>query len=235
MTCDICESPNHFRRDCPKGKGKGSSVSVNLAQGSEDIEYVDYDFFLSPPAGPPASAAVYFIMARYAEAAVALALYAEELMHDLHGDTFADGLGLEEWIYIPFEADQTAHAEPSADAGPPASVASDSDGCMPCDMDLSEPETIPATEIELTQMLGRPYLTLDNGLRGHPLQDQDLSAEDKEALGMDLDEAVCLVATTLRSRERGRSEPSRGTSRPRDPRAKLRARAEAESSGRRKK
>ena len=182
MTCDICESPNHFRKNCPKGKGKGSSVSVNLAQGSEDIDYVDFDFFLSPPAGPPASAQVYYLMARYAEAAVDLDFYAEELMDELHGGTFADWLGLGNWEPDP-EVDQAAHA------GPPALAATDSDECAPCDMDLSEPETVPATDNELTQMLGRPYITLANGLRGHSLDISDLTAEDQEALGMDMDVA----------------------------------------------
>ena len=54
---------------------------------------------------------------------------------------------------------------------------------------------------------------------------------------MDLEEAVCFVAATLRSRPRGRSEraksmPSRGTPRSGEPRAKLRARTAYQSSSR---
>ena len=52
---------------------------------------------------------------------------------------------------------------------------------------------------------------------------------------MDLDEAVCLVPAHLRSRPRGRSEPSRGTPRSAGPRAKLRARTAYDSSSRRPK
>ena len=169
-------------------------------------------------------------MARYVEAAVELDFYAEELLYGLDGNTFANWLNLEEWLAIPTEAGPPALAGPPAVAGPPASETSD-------DMDLSEPEAIPATDNELTQVLGRPYRThreqvtcLDTGFRGHPLQDTDITLEEQEALGMDLDEAICFVA--LRSRARDPLEPVRGHPRLHEPRARLRARTEYPSRSR---
>ena len=98
MTCDICNSTQHFRARCPNtGKGKGSTPAVtHLAQNHGDVEYVDEQFFLSSDAMP--SAGSYFLMTRYADLTVNVQNYAENLFDAVFTDDV--GFNLDEWMGI---------------------------------------------------------------------------------------------------------------------------------------
>ena len=64
MECDICGSTQRFRRECPKGDGKGRGApSAHLAQTDDDIQYVDFETYLADTCTP-----VYFMTMKYMDA-----------------------------------------------------------------------------------------------------------------------------------------------------------------------
>eukprot|EP00959_Pyramimonas_sp_CCMP1952_P446575 9350440-Pyramimonas_sp.AAC.1 len=50
MECDICHSAQHFRRECPRGDGKGRGPSMHLALTDSDMQYVEWGSLLADPA-----------------------------------------------------------------------------------------------------------------------------------------------------------------------------------------
>ena len=88
MECDICGSTQHFRRECPKGDGKGRSPSAHLAQTSDEVEYVDLESFFASDT----TTSVYFMAMRYMNAAGFLTEYTEELFEAFFPDGDADDL-----------------------------------------------------------------------------------------------------------------------------------------------
>ena len=83
MECDICGSTQHFRRECPKGDGKGrGSPSAHLAQTDDEVQYVDLEAFYAADATSP----VYFMAVQYMNAAGLLTTYAEDLFEAIYTD-----------------------------------------------------------------------------------------------------------------------------------------------------
>ena len=145
MECDICGSTQHFRRECPKGDGKGRAPSAHLAQTSDDVEYVDLESFLASETASPSP--VYFMAMQYMDAAGFLTDYTEELYEAIFPD--GDENDLEEWIGLPPYAGQPATTT-NITAGQPA----DDIGMGPEEFYIGDDDsTIPATEEELQQAL----------------------------------------------------------------------------------
>ena len=95
MTCDTCDSPEHFWKEYPnKGQGKGQPP-VHMALYSKANEHVDLEFFYDT-AGPLASTS-YLLRARYADAAMAASGYVDDL-HDALDDMGAVATPFEEWL-----------------------------------------------------------------------------------------------------------------------------------------
>ena len=142
MECDICGSTQHFRRECPKGDGKGRP-SAHLAQESDDVEYVDLEsFFASDNTSP-----VYFMTMQYMNAAGVLTDYAEDLFEGIYPD--GDENDFEGWIGLPPDAGQPATTV-NATAGQPATTI----GTGPEEYFIGDDDdAIPATEDELQQAL----------------------------------------------------------------------------------
>ena len=161
MECDICGSTTHFRRECPKGDGKGRSApSAHLAQTDDEVQHVDLEAFYAADATTP----VYFMTMRYMDAAGLLTGYAEDLYEafctDGDENDFEEWLGLpalidyEEWDGLPPDAGQPAitnEVEVDNTAGQPATtIGAGYEEYYIGDDD----DTIPATEEELHQALG---------------------------------------------------------------------------------
>ncbi|MCP4445192.1 MAG: hypothetical protein GY811_07610, partial [Myxococcales bacterium] len=152
----------------------------------DDIDYIDYEFYVNPEAAPAAGSSTYYVMARYAEATVALEDYAVTLFDEFHGWDEVDEIAYNAWFGLP--------------AGPPAGD------------EVSEAETVPATEEELTaalapQVIGMPLLPnpsgagsemgdADDEMRGHPAySDSEESEEDyNDMLQEQVSEAIRLLS-----------------------------------------
>eukprot|EP00959_Pyramimonas_sp_CCMP1952_P124165 2596389-Pyramimonas_sp.AAC.1 len=50
MECYICHSTQQFRRECPRGDGRGRGPSIDLDQADSDIQHVDWETLLADPA-----------------------------------------------------------------------------------------------------------------------------------------------------------------------------------------
>eukprot|EP00959_Pyramimonas_sp_CCMP1952_P197655 4133750-Pyramimonas_sp.AAC.1 len=44
MECDIFHSTQQFRRECPRGDGRGRGPSIHLAQTDSDMQCVDWEY-----------------------------------------------------------------------------------------------------------------------------------------------------------------------------------------------
>eukprot|EP00959_Pyramimonas_sp_CCMP1952_P178953 3741069-Pyramimonas_sp.AAC.1 len=98
MECDICHSTQHFRRDCPRGDGRGRGPSIHLARTDSDMQYVDWESLLADPADGPATM-VHFMAAAYLSASVTLENFADELFEEVFSGH--DDIDLAEWLGVP--------------------------------------------------------------------------------------------------------------------------------------
>eukprot|EP00959_Pyramimonas_sp_CCMP1952_P069271 1445655-Pyramimonas_sp.AAC.1 len=82
MECDMCRSTQHFRRECPRGDGRGRGPSMHPAQTISVMQCVDWGSLLADPAHSSATV-VNLMAARYLSASMALENCADELFEEL--------------------------------------------------------------------------------------------------------------------------------------------------------
>eukprot|EP00959_Pyramimonas_sp_CCMP1952_P093714 1960985-Pyramimonas_sp.AAC.1 len=82
MDCDICRSAQHFRRECPRGDGRGRGPSIHRAQTDSDIQHVDWESLIVDFADGSATI-VHSMAVRYLRASIALDSYADVLFKEV--------------------------------------------------------------------------------------------------------------------------------------------------------
>eukprot|EP00959_Pyramimonas_sp_CCMP1952_P331074 6932927-Pyramimonas_sp.AAC.1 len=134
MERDICHSTQYFRRECPRGDGRGRGPSTHLAQTDSDMQYVDWGSLLAGPADSSATVAD-FMVAGYLSASTTLENCADELFDGVF--TSHDDIDSAEWLGIPvagqpadFELVENFHMPAEGDFGM-AGAPADSESTIP--------------------------------------------------------------------------------------------------------
>eukprot|EP00959_Pyramimonas_sp_CCMP1952_P002984 61869-Pyramimonas_sp.AAC.1 len=98
MECEICHNTHHFRRECPRGDGRGRGPSMHLAQTDSDMQFVDWETRLTDPADRSV-ANVNFMAAKFWSAGISLENYADEAFEEIFaGHSESDLAG---WLGMP--------------------------------------------------------------------------------------------------------------------------------------